>query len=69
MEGSNASTFFIFQKGGSPRFSDALLNDVIPQLQLQRHMGSEGGLFTRSGSVADPWSAERPSAMANPNNR
>jgi hypothetical protein len=32
----------------------------------QRPMGSGGGLFTRSGSVADPLVAERLSAMAYP---
>jgi hypothetical protein len=36
-----------------------------PQLCVQRHMGSGGGLFTRSGSAAHPLFAERLSAIAN----
>jgi hypothetical protein len=37
---------------------------ITPQLWLQRHTGPGGRLFTRSDSVADPLSAERPPAIA-----
>jgi hypothetical protein len=40
-----------------------------PQLCVQRHMGSGGGLFTGSGSAAHPLFAERLSAIANAKNR
>ena len=40
-------------------------NGVTLQSRVQRHMGSGGGLYTRSDSVADPLLAERLSVMAN----
>jgi len=44
-------------------------NVVIPQLLSQGLPGSRGGLFTRSGSVADPLMTERLPAIVNAKNR
>jgi hypothetical protein len=40
-------------------------SDETPPLSSQRHIGSGGGLFTRSGSEAHPLSVERLPAILN----